>query len=92
MSSTRYATQNLLTQAILIPLGIISSVVIARILGVEGRGVYAYIVLLSSFFTPILSFGYSAGAIYEISSRRFSVKNISFTNALVSLYYGILTN
>lgn len=85
MSSTRYATQNLLTQAILIPLGIISSIIIARMLGVEGRGVYAYILLLSSFFIPILSFGYSAGAIYEISTRRFSIQNISFSNTLVSI-------
>jgi len=90
MSSTQYATQNIITQAILIPLGIISSVIIARILGVEGRGVYAYIVLLSSFFIPILSFGYPAGAVYEISRRQFSVKNISFTNALISLAQGTL--
>jgi len=90
MSSTRYATQNLLTQMILIPLGIISSIIIARMLGVEGRGVYAYIILLSSFFIPILSFGYPAGAVYEISTRKFSVKNISFTNTLVSLAQGTL--
>ncbi len=88
MSSTRHATQNLLTQAILIPLGIISSVIIARMLGVEGRGVYAYILLLSSFLIPILSFGYAAGTVYEISTGRFSVKNISFANALVSLVQG----
>ncbi len=90
MSSTRYATQNILTQVILIPLGIISSVVIARILGVEGRGVYAYILLLSSFLIPILSFGYPAGAVYEIGTRQFSVKDISFSNTLVSLAQGTL--
>jgi len=90
MSSTRHATQNLLTQVILIPLGIISSIIIARMLGVEGRGVYAYILLLSSFFIPILSFGYPVGAVYEISRRRFAVKNISFTNTLVSLVQGTL--
>jgi len=88
MSSTQYATQNIITQAILIPLGIVSSIIIARMLGVEGRGVYAYIVLLSSFFIPILSFGYPAGAVYEISKRRFSVQNISFSNVLVSVGQG----
>lgn len=90
MSSTKYAVQNLLTRAILIPLGIISSIVIARMLGVEGRGVYAYILLLSSFFIPILSFGYPAGAVYEVSTRRFSVKNISASNFVISLLQGAL--
>lgn len=90
MSSTKYAVQNLLTRAILIPLGIISSVIIARILGVEGRGVYAYIILLSTFFIPILSFGYPAGAVYEVSTRRFSVKNISASNFFISLLQGAL--
>lgn len=90
MSSTKHATQNLLTRAILLPLGIVSSVAIARILGVEGRAVYAYIILLSSFFIPILSFGYLAGAVYEISTRRFSIKNISASNLLISFLQGAL--
>jgi len=84
-SSTKFAVQNLGTKLILFPLGLISSVLIARMLGVEGKGVYSYVILLSSLFIPILTFGYGAGIIYQIGTKAFDVKGATLTNTIVSL-------
>jgi len=84
-SSTKFAAQNLITKFALFPLGIISSVLIARMLGVEGKGVYSYVVLLSSLFIPILTFGYGAGIIYQIGTKAFNVKETTLSNIIVSL-------
>ncbi len=84
-SSTKFAAQNLATKLVLFPLGIISSVLIARMLGVEGKGIYSFVVLLSSIFIPILTFGYGAGVIYQIGTKTFNVKNVTLTNITISL-------
>jgi|GEM_PF-1179639 len=84
-SSTKFAAQNLITKFALFPLGIISSVLIARMLGVEGKGVYSYVTLLSSLFIPILSFGYGAGVIYQIGTKAFDIKGTTLTNIIVSV-------
>ncbi len=83
-SSTKFAAQNLATKLLLFPLGIISSVLIARMLGVEGKGVYSFVALLASMFIPILTFGYGAGVIYQIGTKTFSVKNSTLTNIIIS--------
>lgn len=88
-SSTKFAAQNLATKLILFPLGMVSSIIISRMLGVEGKGVYSYIILLASFLIPILSFGYAAGAIYQIGTKTFSVKGTTVSNVIVSLVQGL---
>lgn len=85
-SSTKFAAQNLATKLLLFPLGIVSSILIARMLGVEGKGVYSYVVLLSALFIPILTFGYGAGVIYQIGTKAFSIKNVTLTNIIISLF------
>jgi len=85
VSSTKFAAQNLATKLLLFPLGIVSSVFIARMLGVEGKGVYSFVVLLSSIFVPILTFGYGAGVIYQIGTKAFNVKGVTLTNIIMSV-------
>lgn len=73
------------------PIGFISSVIITRLLGAEGRGVYTYFILLTTFFVPLLSVGYGGGVSYYIANRIFKIKDVFYANLLASFLVGGIT-
>ena len=96
MSDFSKLSSNLLTNILAIPIGFISSVFIARYLGVEGRGLFSYAVLISGFFLPIISIGIDAGFVYYISNKKYLYKNlfgsIFFSVIIISSIYIFLIN
>lgn len=88
MSAAKFSIHNLATNLIMFPLGFISSIIITRLLGAEGRGVYTYFILLTTFFVPLLSIGYSGGVSYYIANRIFKIKDVFYTNVLISFLLG----
>ena len=46
------------TRVAIFPVTVLTSVLVARELGPDGRGAYAFMLLLGSFVLPLLSFGF----------------------------------
>jgi len=91
MSATKFSIHNLATNLILFPIGFISSIIITRLLGAEGRGFYTYYILMCNFFVPLLSMGYSGGVSYYVANRVYKIKDIFYTNVITSFCIGLFT-
>jgi O-antigen/teichoic acid export membrane protein len=89
LSATKNSISNFITKLAIYPIGFISSIIVARILGPQDRGVYVYILLLTSFLLPILTFGIGSGIIYLISCKTYLPKNVLFTVFLMGFIFGL---
>ncbi|HMR88669.1 MAG TPA: oligosaccharide flippase family protein [Saprospiraceae bacterium] len=90
MSAKKHIISNLITKLAIYPISFISSVVVARILGPEDRGVYAYLLLIVSFVIPIFSLGVGGGITYMVSSKKYSPKESGFSAFTIGLTLGVL--
>ncbi len=89
MKSAIYSVSNFATKLTLYPIGFIASIWISRYLGAEDKGVYAYIVILTSFFIPIFSLGIGGGLIYFISNKEYEINQVWLTTILLGLFVGL---
>ncbi len=89
--AVKHSLQNIVTKFAIYPLNFLSSVIVARALGVEDRGVYSFMVVLTSFLTPIVSLGFGGGVNYYIAAKKYTPKETSFTVFLFGLLVGLLS-
>jgi len=75
----------LLTKGIALPIGIASSVIIARYLGPSGRGVLALLIVLQGFAIQFGTLGFNASITYFISRDKNSTSRVVTTSVLVGL-------
>jgi O-antigen/teichoic acid export membrane protein len=69
--------------------GGVLSIVIARTIGPSGNGRFALLVTLTGFAAMFVSLGLTAGLTYEISRRRWSVRQAFRTTYLAALVLGL---
>lgn len=81
-----------LANAILFPLGIITGIIVARLLGPENRGIYAYTAVVSHTLIPILYFGFGAGVRYYFANKEFKPKENIFSAYSVAFLVGLLAS
>ena len=84
-------------QLVGIALGLISAMIIARTLGVEGQGKYALIILLPNVLYTIFNMGIAPASVYYIGKKKFALENVfkmnlllAFTLSLVTIIVGLL--
>ncbi len=73
-------------------LGIIASVIVARILGPRNRGIYALALLLPSFVVTLGNLGIASGTVYYVAKKEFSLREVLLGNLfwwLVVSFVGI---
>lgn len=71
-------------------IGIATSIILARVLGPEGRGIYGLAMLLPSFIVTFGNFGIGPATVYYVARREFLLKEILGNNVLLSLGFGII--
>jgi O-antigen/teichoic acid export membrane protein len=69
--------------------GGVLSIVIARTIGPSGNGRFALLVTLTGFAAMFVSLGLTAGLTYEVSRRRWSVRQALRTTYLAALVLGL---
>lgn len=90
MNAVNNSLGNLITKLAIYPISFISSVVVARVLGPEDRGIYSYLLLLISFLLPIFSLGIGGGITYYVSSNQYTPKNVSYSVFLIGFFIGLI--
>lgn len=90
MKSALNSFSNLGTKVLLYPVSFLASIWIARYLGPEEKGIYAYIVVLSSFFIPIFSLGLGGGFIFFTSNKKYRPEDVGLTVFLSGLVIGFI--
>ncbi len=86
--STFYTT---LANIILLPISFLVSIVIARVLGPEDRGVLAFIMAMTPLVSLVFTIGMGSGIFYQITSGEYKVSESFFSILMISITIGIFT-
>ncbi len=92
MKATRFAKDTLLilgTQIGNLIVGVVSSILVARILGPEGKGIYSLTLLFSSLFVTFLNFGLGPATVFFVAKGEYPRKTILENNLLAILILGL---
>jgi O-antigen/teichoic acid export membrane protein len=90
VSSARSTLSIFTTRVVMLPLTIVTSILVARVLGPNARGIYGFLALIGGFALPILMLGSGASATYFISSKRFRAADIFVTCITIGFLQGTL--
>src|SRR3569832_975390 len=91
VSAARSALSVFITRVIVFPILILTSILVARILGPADRGRYAFLSLLGSQVLPLISFGFAGSIVYFISSRKYKTQDVAYSCLLVGLFQGAVS-
>lgn len=70
--------------------GIISSIIVTRALGPDGKGVFQAALLLVMFYAPALTMGYRSGVLYEgLKSQKIDVPNFFMSGLMLMALLGV---
>lgn len=72
-------------------LGIVISVIVARTLGPEKKGIYSLVILFQVILINFADFGIGSSAVFYIGKKKYSLKEIFGANILFSILISILT-
>lgn len=71
------------SQILIFALGFIASIILARVLGPAGKGIYALIILIPAVMLQLGSLGIEAANVYFTGSKQYEIKDI-ISNSLIS--------
>lgn len=82
---------NLIRQGISIILGLMTSILIARGLGVKGQGIYAIVLLLPQIVVSFTNLGISTSTVFYVAQGNYPLETIISSNIILSLGIGLLS-
>lgn len=87
---TKNALITIVTQGIIFLFGLVTSVIIARILGPEGKGVYSLAILLPTFLVYFTNLGIGHATVYYLGKGKYSPGVVFGNNILYTIVISIL--
>lgn len=90
MAFFHHAFKNLLAKIATAAIAFSATLIIPGIIGIQHFGIYAYIVVCIGFIIPIASFGFGAGTIYLMSSRRYHIHKTLITQLILASLFGFI--
>jgi O-antigen/teichoic acid export membrane protein len=97
-SITKNSTITFSSQILIFALGFVASIILARVLGPGGKGIYALIVLVPALMLKLGSLGIEAANVYLAGSKQYGIKDIIsnslfcsilLSSILISLFFGV---
>ena len=87
-SITKNSAITFSSQIFIFALGFAASIILARVLGPEGKGIYALIVLIPALMLKLGSLGIEAANVYFTGSKRYEIKDIVSNSLLCGILLG----
>jgi len=81
---------NLIRQTMVIVVGLVTSTILARGLGVEDRGIYALALLLPSLLVVLLNSGFQSAIIYYVASNEYNLGELIGKNIALSMWISVI--
>ena len=78
------------SQILIFTLGLVSSIILARVLGPIGNGIYALIILIPAVMLKLGSFGIESANIYFTGSKQYEIQDIVSSSLLKGVLLGSL--
>lgn len=72
------------------PIGVLIGILVARGLGVEGRGIYAVIITYAAFISNIGSLGFGNGSVYFINQKNKDYKTVLSTQLIFAVFWSLI--
>ena len=72
-------------------IGMLSAMIIARILGADGQGKYALIILLPNMFYTLFNVGVPASTVYYLGQKEYLLEDIFKTNLIIAIVLSFMT-
>jgi len=88
---TKNTMLTLLTRILNLIVGLATSVIIARLLGPEGKGIYSMAILLPTLITTFTNIGIAPATVYYIGRGKYSCREILGNNVVLSLVIGAVS-
>jgi len=88
-SFSKYTLMTGVTQVLSLVLALGTSIIIARALGPEGKGVYSIVLLLPSLIVTLSHLGISFATVYYVAQRRFPNREVLGSNAWLAGLLGV---
>ena len=88
---TKNTAATFIAQIVILIIGIATSIIIARVLGPEGKGLYSLAILLPTLMATLTNFGISPATVYLTASGSYDRKQIFGNNILFSLVIGAIS-
>jgi len=80
-----------ITRALQLGLSLVISIIIARVLGPEGQGIYSLAIFLPSLLINFGNFGFGQASVFYVGRQRYPVEEIFGNNIILSFLLGIIT-
>jgi len=77
------------TRILQLALGIGSTIIIARVLGPQGRGIYSLAILLPSLIISFGNFGIGQASVFYVGKKKYSAEEILGNNITLSFLLGV---
>ena len=90
LRSVRHSIINVVFSFVNIPVALLNSVLIARMLGPTDKGIYNYISILSVTVVALFLFGTGGATVYYSASKKYDLKDVFFTGLMNSIMLGLL--
>lgn len=81
----------IITNIFLLFVGLFTSIIIARLLGPDKKGIYTIVLLLPSMIFTFLNFGINAGTVYFTGKKKFPLSTIIGNNLLIVIILGVIS-
>jgi len=78
------------SQIVIFAVGIVTSIILARILGPTGKGVFALIILIPTVMLKLGSLGIEAANVYFTGSKKYNVKDIVSNSLVSAVFIGLI--
>lgn len=88
---TKNTTITLLARILNLVIGVATSVIIARLLGPEGKGIYSLAILFPTLITTFTNIGVAPATVYYIGQEKYSCREILGNNVVLSLVVGAIS-
>lgn len=85
---TKNTTITFLTRILNLIIGLVTSIIIARILGPKGKGIYSLVILLPTLIVSFTNIGIGPATIYYIGKGKYSYEKIFGNNVIMSFIIG----
>ncbi len=79
-----------LTEISVFILGLGSLIIISRILGPEGKGIYSLIILIPGLMMVFSNFGIDAANIYFVGKKKYKIENVVSNSLVLAIVLGII--
>jgi O-antigen/teichoic acid export membrane protein len=90
VSSARHTVNIFAARLMTLPLTILTSILVIRVLGPTSQGIYGFLLLFGAVALPILMFGFGASVTYFVSSKRFTPSDVFCTAIYIGAIQGAL--